>query len=59
LQEKQRLNPTSQVAQSSNLKKHDLPEDKTKEVERTPETLSKDEIIRGISISGQSDQELY
>jgi hypothetical protein len=45
LQEKQRFNPTSQVAQSSNLKQHDLPEEKTKEVEKTPETLSKDAII--------------
>jgi hypothetical protein len=58
LQEKQRLNPTSQVAQSTDLKQHDLPEDKTKEVEKTPETLSKDAIITGISIPGKSDQEL-
>jgi hypothetical protein len=57
LQEKQNLNPTSQVAQSSNLKQHDLPQDKIKEVERTPETLSKDAIIIGISILGKSDQE--
>jgi hypothetical protein len=58
LQEKQRLNPTSQVAQSSNLKQHDFLEIKTKEVERTPETLSKDAIITWISIPGKTDQEL-
>jgi hypothetical protein len=46
------------VAKSTDLKQHDLPEDKTKEVEKTPETLSKDAIITGISIPGKSDQEL-
>jgi hypothetical protein len=58
LQEEQRLNPTSQVAQSSNLKQHDLHEVKNKEVERTPETLPKDSIITGISILGKTNQDL-
>jgi hypothetical protein len=58
LQEKRRLNPTSHVAQSTNIKQHDFPEEKTKEVEKTPKTLSKDAIITRISILGKSDQEL-
>jgi hypothetical protein len=45
------------VAQSTNIKQHEFPEDKTKEVEKTPETLSKDAIITRISIPSKSDQE--
>jgi hypothetical protein len=44
------------VEKSTDLKQHDLPKDKTKEVEKTPETFSKDEIITAISIPGKSDQ---
>jgi hypothetical protein len=38
-------NPTSEVLPSSNPKKHDFPEVKTKEVEKTPETSSKDTTV--------------
>jgi hypothetical protein len=33
------------VEKSAELKQHDFPEDKTREVEKTPETLSKDAIF--------------
>jgi hypothetical protein len=57
LQVEQSLNPTSQVTPSSNPKQHDLPEVKTKEVEKTPEILSKDTTITGIAIPGKTDLE--
>jgi hypothetical protein len=58
LQGEQRLNPTSQVTESTEPKKHSLPEDKAREVEKNANTLSKDEIITGISIPGKNEQEL-
>ena len=50
LQVEQILNPTSRVTPSSNLEKHDLPELKTKEVEKMPDILSKDTTITRITI---------
>jgi hypothetical protein len=58
LQEEQKLNPNSQVAESTELKQHNFPEDKAREVEKNSNTLSKDEKIAGISIPGKGDQEL-
>jgi hypothetical protein len=58
LQGEQRLNPTSQVTESTEPKQHSLPEDKAMEVEKDANTLSKDVIITGISIPGKNEQEL-
>jgi hypothetical protein len=55
-QGEQRLNPNSQVTESTEPKQHSLPEDKTVEVENDVDTLSKDEIITGISILGKNEQ---
>jgi hypothetical protein len=58
LQGEQILNPTSQVTESTEPKQHSFPEDKAMEVENNANTLSKDEIITGISIPGKNEQEL-
>jgi hypothetical protein len=58
LQEEQKLNPTSQVVESTELKQHNFLEDKARELEKNSITLSKEEKIAEISIPGKGDQEL-
>jgi hypothetical protein len=55
LQGEQKLNPTSQVTESTEPKQHSLPEDKAKEVEKNTDTLSKDAII---SVPGKDEKKL-
>jgi hypothetical protein len=58
LQEEQILNATSQVAESTYPKKHNLPEDKSTEVEKNANTLSKEAIITVISIPVKNEKGL-
>jgi hypothetical protein len=47
-------NPVSYVPPSSNPKQHDFPEVKTKEVDKTPETSSKDTIVKEPTLPGKT-----
>jgi hypothetical protein len=47
----------SEVLPSSNPKKHDFPEVKTKEADKTPETLSKDTTEKEQTLPGKTLQE--